>query len=197
MMLSICSLETSKIHCRQIRTTSVQYFYPDTPQLTINFTLTQPQARQTTKSEVISKTTVPGRIFVAPTHSIFKSHSALKNARSSTSALYLLHQAHSFLQQRSRVPDWGLCSAIETPRPCLRLCGLPRLIESPHPDEQAGFAEASCTNLDVFAIQRISSYSSSEVTRLLARCDMDVSMGGGLDEFTRDVLLGRNECLAS
>src|SRR5271155_3392349 len=64
-MLSICSLETSKIHCRQIRTTSVQYFYPDTPQLTINFTLTQPQARQTTKSEVISKTTVPGRIFVA------------------------------------------------------------------------------------------------------------------------------------
>src|SRR5271168_2970333 len=143
-MLSICSLETSKIHCRQIRTTSVQYFYPDTPQLTINFTLTQPQARQTTKSEVISKTTVPGRIFVAPTHSIFKSHSALKNARSSTSALYLLHQAHSFLQQCSRGPDWGLCSAIGTPRPCLRLCDLPRLIESPH--SERGFAEASCTN---------------------------------------------------
>jgi hypothetical protein len=65
VMLSICSLETSEICCRQIRTTSVQYFYPDTPQLTINFTLTQQQARQTTKSEVISKTTIPGRIFVA------------------------------------------------------------------------------------------------------------------------------------
>jgi hypothetical protein len=61
-MLSICSLI---IRCRQIRTTSVQHFSPDTPQMTINFTLTPRQARQTTKSEVISKTTVPGRTFVA------------------------------------------------------------------------------------------------------------------------------------
>lgn len=138
---------------RQIRTASVQYFYPDTPQLTISFTLTHPQARQTTKPEVISKTTCSRKDIRCPTHSIFKSHSTFKNAKSSTSALYLL--AHSFLQQRSRGPDWGSSSAIGTPRPCLRLCGLPRLIESPHPeraDEQtgiSGFAEASCTDLDV------------------------------------------------